>query len=87
VLGRDPALRVIAERDGWRQLAIVGGRLRPLSAIAIEGTAIDDLLVEVGSAPIAPAGRDREPGAATGDDWHGDNVVPFPIAARSSGAR
>jgi ABC-type ATPase involved in cell division len=78
VLGRDPALRVIAERDGWRQLAIVGGRLRPLSEIALEGMAIDDLLVDVGSAPIAPAAT--EPVDL-------QNVVPFPIASRSAGAR
>jgi cell division transport system ATP-binding protein len=51
VLGRDPALRAIAERDGWRQLALVGGFLRPLSQIAIEGIAIDDLLVDEASAP------------------------------------
>jgi ABC-type ATPase involved in cell division len=78
VLGRDPALRVIAERDGWRQLALVGGRLRPLSEIALEGMAIDDLLVDVGSAPIAPAAT--EPVDLP-------NVVPFPIASRSAGAR
>ena len=78
VLGRDPALRVIAERDGWRQLAIVGGRLRPLSQLALEGTAIDDLLVEVGSAPIAPAAA---------DPISRPNLVPFPLASRSAGAR
>jgi ABC-type ATPase involved in cell division len=78
VLGRDPALRVIAERDGWRQLALVGGRLRPLSEIALEGTAIDDLLVDVGSAPIAPA---------VTEPVDLPNVVPFPIASRAAGAR
>jgi ABC-type ATPase involved in cell division len=85
VFGRDPALRAIAERDGWRQLAIVGGRLRPLSEIAIEGTAIDDLLVDVGSngslGPIAPAVTDPV------DLPTHSNVVPFPIASRSAGAR
>jgi ABC-type ATPase involved in cell division len=72
VLGRDPALRVIAERDGWRQLAIVGGRLRPLSQIALDGAGatIDDLLLDV-SAPLLDL----------------PNVVPFPLASRSAGAR
>lgn len=85
VLGRDPALRVIAERDGWRQLAIVGGRLRPLSEIAIEGTAIDDLLVDVASngslGPLGPAVTDPV------DLPTHSNVVPFPIVSRSAGAR
>jgi ABC-type ATPase involved in cell division len=71
VLGRDPALRVIAEREGWRQLALVQGRLRPLSEIALEGTTIDDLLVDVVSAPVQPP----------------NNLVPFPIASRRVGAR
>ena len=82
VLGRDPALRVIAERDGWRQLAIVGGRLRPLSQIALEGAGatIDDLLIDV-SAPVIPVG----PAAPAPLDL--PNVVPFPLASRSAGAR
>jgi ABC-type ATPase involved in cell division len=78
VLGRDPALRLIAERDGWRQLALVGGRLRPLAELAAAGTAIDDLLVDLGSAPIAP------PPCEPVDM---QNVVPFPIASRTAGAR
>jgi ABC-type ATPase involved in cell division len=77
VLGRDPALRAIAEREGWRQLAIVNGDLRPLSQIALAGTPIDDLLAEALSAPVAP-----DPAVA---DLH--NIVPFPIASRSMGAR
>jgi len=79
VLGRDPALRAIAERDGWRQLALVHGRLRPLSEIALEGTAIDDLLVEVAATPIAPL--------PALDPLELPNVLPFPIAARPAGAR
>jgi len=74
VLGRDPALRVIAERDGWRQLALVHGSLRPLSEIALEGGAIDDLLVDVASAPATPP-------------VELPNVLPFPIAARPAGVR
>jgi ABC-type ATPase involved in cell division len=78
VLGRDPALRVIAERDGWRQLAIVAGTLRPVSEIALEGTSLDDLLVEVASAPLRPVAN---------DPVDLQNVVPFPIRARTAGAR
>lgn len=79
VLGRDPALRAIAERDGWRQLALVHGALRPVSEIsevALDGEAVDELLVE--SAPAAPVAA--EPVEL-------DNVVPFPIAARPAGGR
>jgi ABC-type ATPase involved in cell division len=78
VLGRDPALRVIAERDGWRQLALVHGLVKPLSQIAAGGVALDDLLADTGSAPVVPA---ASPPAAL------PNVLPFPIAARPAGAR
>ena len=85
VLGRDPALRAIAERGGWRQLALVHGALRPLSQIALEGTAIDDLLVDEASAPVRPAaGASAEPPGKAIDL---PNVLPFPIAARPAGAR
>jgi len=77
VLGRDPALRTIADRDGWRQLAIQAGALRPLHDIAIAGTEIDDMLASFGPEPAA------EPAAAPIDM---ENVLPFPIA-RPAGAR
>jgi ABC-type ATPase involved in cell division len=48
-IGRDLALRAIAERRHWRTFALVGGALRPIGEIPLEGAAIDDLLVE--SAP------------------------------------
>jgi ABC-type ATPase involved in cell division len=78
VLGRDPALRAIAERDGWRQLAIVHGLLRPLSQIAVDGVALDELLADAGSAPVVPAASAPAPLP---------NVLPFPLAARPAGAR
>lgn len=78
VLGRDPALRGVAERDGWRRLAIVRGALRPMSHIALEGIAVDDLLGDERSAPARPA--DSEPAPLA-------NVLPFPIAARPAGMR
>jgi cell division transport system ATP-binding protein len=81
VLGRDPALRAIAERDGWRRLAIVGGLLRPLSQIGLDATAIDDLLIDEASAPVPPAP------SAPGGPAPLTNVLAFPIAARPAGAR
>jgi ABC-type uncharacterized transport system ATPase subunit len=48
-IGRDLALRAIAERRQWRTFALVAGALRPLGEIPLEAEAIDDLLVE--SAP------------------------------------
>lgn len=84
VLGRDPALRAIAERGGWRQLALVHGALRPLSQIALEGMAIDDLLVDEASAPVRPAAAAAEPpGQAIDLPPDLPNVLPFPIAARA----
>jgi cell division transport system ATP-binding protein len=75
VLGRDPALRAIAERDGWRQLALVHELLRPLSHIELAGAALDDLLVDERSAPSVVSPPEPLP-----------NVLPFPIA-RPAGAR
>lgn len=91
VLGKDPALRAIAERDGWRQLVLVHGELRPMAEIAHAGVALDDLLVDVGSAPLP---RDPAAGDPVGapdridpiDPIDLPNVVPFPVA-RSAGAR
>ena len=78
VLGRDPALRAIAERDRWRQLALVDGALRPVSQIAVQGIALDDLLVDEASSPIGTAAAEPAPPP---------NVLPFPLAARPAGAR
>jgi putative ABC transport system ATP-binding protein len=78
VLGRDPALRTIAERDGWRQLAMIHGTLRPLAEIDLDDDALDELLVE----PSAPAVRFPD-----SDDDPLLNVLPFPVAARPAGAR
>jgi putative ABC transport system ATP-binding protein len=77
VLGRDPLLRGIAEREAWRRLAIVRGALRPMSHIALEGIAVDELLVDTSAAPIRPAASEPPPLA---------NVSLFPIA-RPAGAR
>jgi ABC-type ATPase involved in cell division len=52
VLGRDPGLRAIAERRGWSQLGLVRGMLCPLGAIELSGRTIDELLVDISTAPI-----------------------------------
>jgi len=90
VLGKEPALRVNAERERWRQLAIVHGTLRPLSELALEGTAIDDLLAEVASAPlhsVATASAASAIRPVPADPALPANVVPFPIASRAVGVR
>ena len=97
VLGRDPALRAIAERDGWRQLGWVHGLLRPLSQIALDGTPIDDLLVDEASLPVRPAALEVVAARAEArieariepviEPLDLPNVLPFPIAARPAGAR
>jgi len=70
VFGRDPALREIAEREGWRMLAIVDGRVLPLAEIALAGAAIDELLADNRSAPVRPDSEDESL----------PNVLPFPTA-------
>jgi cell division transport system ATP-binding protein len=73
-LGRDLALRAIADRRGWRTLGLVDGQLLPLGEIEISGKTIDELLVDVVSAPARAPDAEELP-----------NVVPFPIAARTIG--
>ena len=51
VLGRDPALREIADRHQWRQLALANGQLRPLAQLELAGTSIDELFDGVESIP------------------------------------
>lgn len=51
VLGRDPALREIADRNQWRQLALAGGQLRPLAQLELAGKTIDELFDGVESIP------------------------------------
>ena len=77
VFARDPALRAIAERNRWRQLALVDGQLRPLAEVELDGRTIEDILVGIESAPQPIALPD--PGLP--------NVVQFPIPARTAGAR
>jgi ABC-type ATPase involved in cell division len=89
VLGKDPVLRTIAERDGWRQLAIVDGTLRPLADLVLDGASIDELLATLGSADAPPAvagsAGSAEPTPAI-DPLDLPNVLPFRIA-RPAGAR
>lgn len=70
VLGRDPALRQIADLYGWRQLGLVGGRLQPLGELEVGGRSIEDLIagLERAPAPVEELG----------------NVVPFPHGARAA---
>jgi cell division transport system ATP-binding protein len=70
VFGRDPALRTIAERAGWRQLALLDGVLRPLGEIELEGTTIEELLVGIESA-----------GTSAPAEQPASNLVQFPITA------
>jgi ABC-type ATPase involved in cell division len=52
VLSRDRALREIAERRRWRQVALVAGRLQPLDEIALDGATLDELFLD--AAPAVP---------------------------------
>lgn len=98
VLGRDPALRAIAERDGWRQLVMAGGALRPLTELVLDGAALDELLVDSvrdgwGVPPASGAaegqrGASNEPAPLEVSEpvIELPNLLPFPIA-RPVGAR
>ena len=79
VFSRDPGLRMIAERNNWRQLALINGTLRPVGDVEVHGQSIEEILVAIDSAPNAV-----EPQL---DDTDIPNVLPFPISARTAGAR
>jgi ABC-type ATPase involved in cell division len=70
VLGLEPTLRSIAERNQWRQLALANGKLCALADLNLAGADIDELLVDLDSAPTPV---------------HEDNIVPFPLSARTAG--
>ncbi|MEO8705139.1 MAG: ATP-binding cassette domain-containing protein [Kofleriaceae bacterium] len=76
VFGRDPALRELAERHHWRTLGLVNGELSPLAEIELDGRTIEEVLVQIESAPttIAPV-VEAIP----------ENVLAFPISARVAG--
>ncbi len=74
IYGREPALRAIAERNKWRQLALVDGQLKPLSEIASGSL---DQILDAQSAPT-PLHPEKP-------ETREDNVVPFPIPARTAG--
>lgn len=94
IFSRDPALRSIAERNRWRQLALVDGRLRPLGEIELDGRSIDEVLVGIETAPVPvhatppppPPAPDRSVDVDLDDDASSiPNLVAFPISARTAG--
>ncbi|GEM_PF-1151896 len=89
IFSRDPALRSVAERNRWRQLALVDGLLRPLGEVELDGRTIDDVLVGIETAPVhTPAMPPPPPPAAVPPSDAIDsipNVVHFPISARTVG--
>jgi cell division transport system ATP-binding protein len=72
VLGRDPQLREHAERNGWRQLALLDGKLSSLDDVELVGRSFEEILVGIESAPAS------QPPPVPGPL---PNVLPFPIAA------
>jgi ABC-type ATPase involved in cell division len=77
--GRDPALIELAQRYGWRQLGLVNGALRPLGELAVDGATLDELL-DARSAPTP-----LHPGFDAPSIDPEQNIVPFPIPARTAG--
>jgi ABC-type ATPase involved in cell division len=82
VLGRDPALRQIADLFGWRQLGLVSGQLRPLGELPLGGRSIEDLLAGMESAPVVAPAAAAAAAAARIDEL--TNVVPFPLGGRAA---
>jgi cell division transport system ATP-binding protein len=52
ILGRDPALRNIAELYNWRQVVIVDGALVPIDDLYGAGASIDSVLTGMDSVPV-----------------------------------
>jgi ABC-type ATPase involved in cell division len=74
IFGRDHALRTIAERRAWRQLALIDGSLGPLGEVVLDGRSIEELLLGMESIPTQPSRPEAIP-----------NLVPFPLSARTAG--
>jgi cell division transport system ATP-binding protein len=74
IYGRDPALRAIAERHQWRQLALVDGQLKPMAELATRNL---DQVLDQQSAPTPLHPHKVEEDVP--------NVVPFPLSARTAG--
>jgi cell division transport system ATP-binding protein len=72
IYARDHALRAFAERNRWRQLALVEATLTPLADVASN----IDAVLDAPSAPLPtlPDASEDIP-----------NVVPFPLSARTAG--
>jgi ABC-type ATPase involved in cell division len=77
VFGRDHALRVYAEHHQWRMLALVDGKLGPLAQAS--AAKVDEIMEVPLSAPT-PLHPD-----ADDDREELENVVPFPLSARTAG--
>jgi len=75
-LGRDPALREIAERRGWRMLGLIDGELRSFAELPAPVAAIEELLIDVAS-ELASAGVSQPESVP--------NLLPFPLSARTAG--
>jgi ABC-type ATPase involved in cell division len=75
VFGRDHALRTIAERRQWRQLALIDGMLKPLGEVLLDGLTIEELLLGMESVPAKPQPQPESI----------PNLVPFPLSARTAG--
>lgn len=73
MFARDPALRAIATRNQWRQLSLVAGQLWPLGDGEGEARSMRHLLA--GEPALTPPAPELQ------------NVVPFPITARTAGTR
>jgi cell division transport system ATP-binding protein len=86
VLGRDPALRMMAEKLGWTMYVLVEGKLRAMAEL---GSAVEEVLASVDSVQIAPAAEAPSASEELGDVGvepdSQDNVVPFPLSARTAG--
>ena len=52
VLGRDPALRNLAELYNWKQVVIVEGKLVPIDDLYTAGTPIESALANIESMPV-----------------------------------
>jgi ABC-type lipoprotein export system ATPase subunit len=52
ILGRDPALRNIAELYGWRQVVVVDGQLVPIDDLYETGASVDAALANMESLPV-----------------------------------
>ena len=86
VISRDAAVRNFAEAQQWSQWFMAAGSLHSTAEVTLDNAVIDELLVNIESAPVRNHGEAR-PTVSAGVSSGVPSLVRFPISARTAGVQ